>query len=57
MYGLGKTTVEPVFGRIKGAQGLCRFRLRGLEKVIGEWALLATTHNLLEPFRASLAPV
>jgi hypothetical protein len=49
--------VEPVFGRIKGAQGLCRFRLRGLEKVIGEWALIATTHNLLEPFRASLAPV
>ncbi|MBD2548568.1 transposase [Microcystis elabens FACHB-917] len=49
--------MEKVLGRIKGAQGLCRFRLRGLEKVNGEWALMATTHNLLKPFRASLAPV
>jgi transposase len=55
IYGLRKTIVEPVFGQIKGARGLDRFRLRGLEKVNGEWALIATTHNLLKLFRASAA--
>jgi IS5 family transposase len=55
IYGLRKTIVDPVFGQIKGARGLDRFRLRGLEKVNGEWALMATTHNLLKLFRASLA--
>jgi hypothetical protein len=29
--------------------------LRGLEKVNGEWELMATTHNLLKLFRVSLA--
>jgi hypothetical protein len=47
IYALRKTIVEPVFGQIKDARGLDRFRLRGLEKVHGEWALMATTHNLL----------
>jgi hypothetical protein len=42
-----KTIVAPVFGQIKRAIGLDRFRLRGLEKVNGEWALMATTHNIL----------
>ena len=42
IYGLSKTIVEPVFGQIKGARGLDRFRLRGLEKVDGEWALITT---------------
>jgi hypothetical protein len=55
IYALRKTIVEPVFGQIKGARRLDRFRLRGLEKVNGEWALMATTHNLLKLFRASLA--
>ena len=55
IYGLRKTIVEPVFGQIKGARGLDRFRLRGLEKVNGECALMATTHNLLKLFRASMA--
>ena len=36
IYALRKTTVEPVFGQIKGARGLDRFRLRGLEKMNGE---------------------
>ncbi|MGB5241029.1 MAG: IS1182 family transposase [Prochlorococcaceae cyanobacterium] len=57
IYALRKTIVEPVFGQIKGARGLDRFRLRGLEKVNGEWALMATTHNLLKLFRASVATV
>jgi len=55
IYGLRKTIVEPVFGQIKGSRRLDRFRLRGLEKVSGEWALMATTHNLLKLFRASIA--
>jgi transposase len=54
IYALRKTIVEPVFGQIKGARGLDRFRLRGLEKVNGEWALIATTHNLLKLFRATV---
>ena len=54
IYALRKTVVEPVFGQIKGARGLDRFRLRGLEKVNGEWTLMATTHNILKLFRASL---
>ena len=57
IYALRKTIVEPVFGQIKGARGLDRFRLRGMEKVNGEWALMATTHNLLKLFRATVAMV
>jgi hypothetical protein len=45
IYALRKTIVEPVFGQIKWARGLDRFRLRGLEKVNGEWAVMAPTHN------------
>jgi len=55
IYALRKTVVEPVFGQIKGSRRLDRFRLRGLEKVNGEWALMATTHNLLKLFRATVA--
>ncbi|MCP9824779.1 hypothetical protein KBY78_05105 [Synechococcus sp. EJ6-Ellesmere] len=29
--------------------------MRGLDKVNGEWALMATTHNILKLFRTSLA--
>jgi hypothetical protein len=44
-----------VFGQIKGARGLDRFLLRGLEKVNGEWALMATTHNIGKLHRAAVA--
>jgi transposase len=54
IYALRKTVVEPVFGQIKASSGLNRFRLRGLEQVNGEWALMATTHNLLKLFKATL---
>jgi hypothetical protein len=54
IYALRKTVVEPVFGQIKGSRRLDRFRLRGLGQVSGEWALMATTHNLLKLFWASL---
>jgi len=31
------------------------FQLRGLEKVNGEWSLMATTHNILKLFRAAIS--
>ena len=45
-YSLRKETAEPVFGQFKDGRGLRRFRLRGLAKVRGEWALWCVTHNL-----------
>ncbi len=55
LYARRKPTVEPVFGQIKEARGFRRFHLRGLSKVIGEWSLVAATHNLLELFRSQIA--
>jgi hypothetical protein len=55
IYALRKTIAEPVFGQIKGARGLDRFLLRGLEKVDGEWTLMVITHNISKLHRASLA--
>jgi hypothetical protein len=55
IYALRKIIVEPVFGQIKAARGLDRFLLRGLEKVNGEWALMATTHNIGKLHRAAVA--
>jgi hypothetical protein len=54
VYALRKTIVEPVFGQTKGARGLDCFLLRGLQTVNGEWALIATGHNILMLFRATL---
>ena len=45
-YRVRKVVVEPVFGQIKRALGFAGFLLRGLRKVTGEWALVATAHNL-----------
>ena len=45
-YSLRKETAEPVFGQCKDGRGLRRFRMRGLTKVRGEWALWCVTHNL-----------
>ena len=55
LYARRKATVEPVFGQIKEARGFRRFHLRGLESVIGEWALVCTTHNILKLFRSGAA--
>jgi len=44
------STIEPVFGQMV-MRGLDGFRLRGLKKVAGEWALWCGTHNLLKLFR------
>lgn len=46
LYGLRKQTVEPVFGIIKQVMGFRQFSLRGLEKVSGEWALVALAWNV-----------
>jgi len=43
--------VEPVIGQIKEARGLRRFMKPIIEKVNGEWHLIAATHNLLKLFR------
>ncbi|CAK6697902.1 IS1182 family transposase [Synechococcus sp. CCY9201] len=51
IYAQRKAIVEPVNGQIKEARGLRRFLLRGLQKVDGEWHLIAATHNLLKLFR------
>lgn len=55
IYALRKIIAEPVFGQIKGARGLDRFLLRGLEKVNGEWTLIAITYNISKLHRAALA--
>ena len=55
-YRLRKQTVEPVFGQIKHARGFRQFLLRGLQKVSGEWRLVAMAHNLLKLFNSQRAP-
>ena len=49
IYSRRKVIVEPVFGQIKN-RGFRNFLLRGLEKVRGEWSLIALSHNLLKLF-------
>ena len=51
IYAQRKAIVEPVNGQIKEACSLRRFLLRALEKVNGEWHLIAATHNLLRLVR------
>lgn len=48
------TTVEAVFGQIKGPRGITRFRRRGVDAARSEWRLIATTHNILKMWRAGL---
>jgi transposase len=55
LYSRRKAIVEPVFGQIKEARGIRRFRLRGLKRVAAEWKLICATHNLLKLFRFRLA--
>ncbi len=52
IYAQRKAIVEPVNGQIKEVRGLRRFLLRGLEKVDGQWHLIAATHNLLKLIRS-----
>lgn len=55
-YAQRKQIVEPVFGQTKHGRGIRQFLLRGLDKVRGEWKLIALTHNLLKIWRYQCAP-
>ncbi|MGD8948887.1 MAG: IS1182 family transposase [Desulfobacterales bacterium] len=46
IYAHRKHIVEPVFGQIKSVMGFTSFLLRGLDKVKGEFNLVAIAHNL-----------
>jgi transposase len=46
LYGLRKSTVEPVFGVIKQVMGFRQFSLRGLDKVSAEWSLVTLAYNV-----------
>lgn len=46
IYGLRKSTVEPVIGVIKEVLGFRQFSLRGLAAVAGEWCLVCLAFNL-----------
>ena len=54
-YKLRRQTVEPVFGVIKAVLGFAGFSLRGLEKVEGEWILVALAYNCKRLHKLSLA--
>lgn len=51
-YGKRKTTVEPIFGQLKGPLDFRQFLLRGHHKVSGEWLLVCTASNIMKLFRA-----
>jgi hypothetical protein len=46
IYGLRKSTVEPVIGIIKETLGFRQFSLRGMVAVAGEWCLVCLAYNL-----------
>ena len=54
-YKLRRQTVEPVFGVIKAVLGFAGFSLRSLEKVEGEWTLVALAYNCKRLHKLSLA--
>ena len=43
---LRQVIVKPVFCQIKQKRGFRPFLLRGMRKVLREWALICTTHNV-----------
>jgi len=55
LYALRKQTVEPVFGIIKHVMGFRQFTLRGLDKVSGEWRLVALSWNIKRMHRLMAA--
>ena len=46
IYGLRKSTVEPVIGIIKEVLGFIQFSLRGIVAAAGEWTLVCIAFNL-----------
>ncbi|MFT3771979.1 MAG: transposase [Minicystis sp.] len=55
LYGLRKEIVEHIFGCIKGNAGFRRFTVRGLAKVLAQWALACIAFNLRKLHQASEA--
>ena len=55
LYRLRQQTVEPVFGVIKAVLGFTGFSLRGLDKVAGEWDLVALAYNCKRLHKLKLA--
>jgi hypothetical protein len=55
LYKLRQQTVEPVFGIIKAVLGFTGFSLRGLDKVAGEWDLVALAYNCKRLHKLQLA--
>ena len=50
LYALRKQMPEPVFGIIKSVLGFRQFLLRSVERVRGEWSLVAMAWNLKRMF-------
>ena len=46
LYGLRKSTVEPLIGIVKETLGFRQFSLRGLVAAAGEWCLVCLAYNL-----------
>jgi transposase len=55
LYRKRQTSIEPVFGNIKGNRGYRRFARRGMTAVSSEWRLICATHNLMKLWRISPA--
>lgn len=55
LHALLKQTPEPVFGIVRSVMGFRRFSLRGLDKVKGEWRLVAMAWNLKRMFAPGCA--
>jgi transposase len=54
LYKQRSSTIEPVFGNIKGNLGYRRFTRRGMPAVQSEWRLICAVHNLLKIRQAIL---
>ena len=50
LYALRKQIPEPVFGIIKSVLGFRQFLLRGIDRVRGEWSLVAMAWNIKRMF-------
>jgi transposase len=55
LYKLRSSTVEPVFGQVKGNKGCERFQRRGVKAGRSEWKFISSAHNLLKLWRSGWA--
>lgn len=55
LYKKRQSSVEPVFGNIKGNRGFRRFSRRGRDAATSEWRLICATHNLMKLWRMAPA--